>query len=41
VCGHSAIGLNWDEIKNSQVVHAKISDSLKLAEMIVSKMSVK
>lgn len=35
----AAIRLNRDEIKNSPVVHAKISDSLRLAEMIVSKMS--
>src|SRR5262249_60983564 len=35
----AAIRLNRDEIKNSPVVHAKISDSLRLAEMIVAKMS--
>jgi hypothetical protein len=29
----AAIRLNRDEIKNTPVVHAKISDSLKLAEM--------
>ena len=37
-CGLAAIPLNRDEIKNSPVVQAKISDSLRLAEMIVSKM---
>jgi hypothetical protein len=30
--------LNRDEIKNTPVVHAKINDSLKLAQMIVSKL---
>ncbi|PYU76548.1 MAG: hypothetical protein DMG49_01345 [Acidobacteria bacterium] len=34
----AAIRLNREEIKNSPVVHAKISDSLRLAQMIVSKM---
>ena len=34
----AAIRLNREEIKNSPVVHTKISDSLRLAEMIVSKM---
>jgi hypothetical protein len=34
----AAIRLNREEIKNSPVVHAKISDSLKLADMIVAKM---
>jgi hypothetical protein len=34
----AAIRLNRDEIKNSPVVHAKISDSLRLAEMIVTRM---
>jgi len=35
----AAIRLNRDEIKNSPVVHAKISDSLRLAEMIIARMN--
>jgi hypothetical protein len=33
----AAIRLNRDEIKSTPIVHAKINDSLKLAEMIVAK----
>jgi hypothetical protein len=35
----AAIRLSRDEIKNSPVVQAKISDSLRLAEMIVAKIT--
>jgi hypothetical protein len=35
---HAAIRLNREGIKNSPAVHAKITDSLKLAEMIIAKM---
>src|SRR5579859_1517003 len=34
----AAIRLNRDDINNSPVVHAKIADSVKLAEMIVARM---
>jgi hypothetical protein len=33
----AAIRLNHEESKNSLVLHAKIGDSLKLADMIVAK----
>lgn len=36
----AAIRLNRDDIKNTPMVHAKINDSLKLAELIVAKMSI-
>lgn len=36
----AAIRLNRDDIKNTPIVHAKINDSLKLAELIVAKMSI-
>lgn len=35
----AAIRLNRQEIANTPVVHGKISESLKLAEMIVAKMN--
>jgi hypothetical protein len=34
----AAIRLNREEIRNSPVVHSKIGESIKLAEMIVAKM---
>jgi hypothetical protein len=34
----AAIRLNKEEIKNSPAVHSKVADSLRLAEMIISKM---
>jgi hypothetical protein len=36
----AAIRLNREDIKNTPVVHAKINDSLKLAELIVAKMNI-
>ena len=36
----AAIRLNREDITNSPAVHAKINDSLKLAELIVAKMSI-
>ena len=34
----AAIRLNRDDVDNSPVVHTKIADSLRLAEMIVARM---
>jgi hypothetical protein len=34
----AAIRLNKDKIENSPAVHSKVSESLKLAEMIVARM---
>ncbi|HWY69454.1 MAG TPA: hypothetical protein VNX88_12360 [Terriglobales bacterium] len=36
----AAIRLNRDDINNTPIVQAKINDSLKLAELIVAKMSI-
>jgi len=36
----AAIRLNREDITNTLAVHTKISDSLKLAELIVAKMNV-